>query len=666
MSNRAPVVNELLSRINNFSVEEATQHVDLFSQQLARQPWLAWKHVFALHRSKDVASATPSTDQFYEHFTAVMHTPEPSLPPLHLPPQLASLRSPYDGPITVEEIHAAVKGMSNHTARGPDAVPIEVFRCPEVCAALVPVLNRLFDDAQPHDDRILRLPPDLLDAFLTPVYKRKGDSREAKNHRPVVLLSHVLKIMDKILLLRLRSTIEPLLLKNQNAYRPSRSTIHHIVALSHLMWRAKKFRSEPLYALFVDFNRAFDSIPRDRLCATLLWFGCSERIVHWILATLVHQSLRLKSDTRAIRPTTGVMQGDTLAPFLFILCIDICLRSLPPVGVNISHPDVPSLVNSLAYADDIVLLANTAVGTQSLFSQLERSALMFGLTINVSKGKTELLIVGRDAPTFPVRTLAGSEVALTHSYKYLGWHLDTDLDWRTDFRRRLKQAWFITHSFSRIWTSSVPDDCKRRLFQATVLPVLTYAAFTYPSTAECWRELHTSCNALLRAALNTRVQWDNPDAHIHTERLYGTLPTLPALLTFHLLTAFGHWVRDDLQRDCEHVVFDVLLAPPPRAPRHKRGSAYNLRTHLTTLTQLPSFEDVVEHAQSKAAWSRTAHATARSVQLQFYESWILPRRLGGTTTEEHNRVISTVKRNWTSWSAKQKKRDYELAFRIRE
>jgi hypothetical protein len=278
---------------------------------------------------------------------------------------------------------------------------------------------------------------------------------------------------------------------------------------------------------------------------------------------------------------------------------------------------------------------------------------MFGLTINTSKGKTELLIINAPGAP-PLTTASGAHVPLTDSYKYLGWHLSMEMDWRADFKKRVKHAWFLTHSFSRVWKSNVPVTVKRNLFQAVIVPVLTYASFTYPATAECHRTMHTTCNALLRAALNTTIRWDNPETHMHTEVLYGDLPTLPAMQTFHLLTAFGHWVRDDLERDRDHAVFDILLAPPPTTGSRRTHTAHNLRSHLQHLTQLPSFEDVVECAQDRQRWRRAATSAAREVQLHMFRSWILPRRLGGCSDEEHSRVMSVVKANWTRWMAKRR------------
>ena len=80
----------------------------------------------------------------------------------------------------------------------------------------------------------------------------------------------------------------------------------------------------------------------------------------------------------------GVLQGDTLAPYLFILVVDALLADLPPgIGLSIGptelSPDQAFLLRESAYADDIMLLAHTRDDLAALFGHLERTALHWQL-----------------------------------------------------------------------------------------------------------------------------------------------------------------------------------------------------------------------------------------------------------------------------------------------
>ena len=94
-------------------------------------------------------------------------------------------------------------------------------------------------------------------------------------------------------------------------------------------------------------------------------------------------------------------------------------------------------------------------------------------------------------------------------YKYLGWMCTAD-GWIPDFTKRTKSAWFVLRSYQKVWKSAVSDTQKRKLFYALVIPVLTYASFTYPNTLTVRRTLHTTCNAMLRYALTQLLE---PCAH---------------------------------------------------------------------------------------------------------------------------------------------------------
>ena len=82
--------------------------------------------------------------------------------------------------------------------------------------------------------------------------------------------------------------------------------------------------------LFVDFTKAFDSIHRGKMEQTLLAYGLPRQTVAAI--TILYRNTKVKvrspdGDTEYFDIVAGVLQGDTLSPYLFILCLEYVLRT---------------------------------------------------------------------------------------------------------------------------------------------------------------------------------------------------------------------------------------------------------------------------------------------------------------------------------------------------
>ena len=82
--------------------------------------------------------------------------------------------------------------------------------------------------------------------------------------------------------------------------------------------------------MFVDFSKAFDSVHRKKLNEIILANGIHEEIASTIMMLYQNSKSMVRSpdgDTDFFDIIAGVLQGDTLAPFLFILCLDYALRT---------------------------------------------------------------------------------------------------------------------------------------------------------------------------------------------------------------------------------------------------------------------------------------------------------------------------------------------------
>ena len=111
----------------------------------------------------------------------------------------------------------------------------------------------------------------------------------------------------------------------------------------------------------------------------------------------------------------GVLQGDTLGPYLFIICLDGVLR----ISIDIMKDNGSKLakersrryptqtIMDSAYADDIVLLANTPAQAEAQQHSLEQAAV--GTDLHVNAHKTEYMCFNQGGD---ISTVNGSSLKL--------------------------------------------------------------------------------------------------------------------------------------------------------------------------------------------------------------------------------------------------------------
>jgi len=127
-----------------------------------------------------------------------------------------------------------------------------------------------------------------------------------------------------MILNRIRADIDKKLRINQNGFRPGRTTTSQIVALRRITESVKEHQL-PAIIIFIDFRNAFDSIHRGKMLRILRAYGIPDMLVNAIADTYT-DNISPDGETDVFDITAGVLQGDTLAPFLFIIVRDYALR----------------------------------------------------------------------------------------------------------------------------------------------------------------------------------------------------------------------------------------------------------------------------------------------------------------------------------------------------
>ena len=275
--------------------------------------------------------------------------------------------------ITRLGVEVAAEALKRNRAAGPDnAMTAEVIRDGGtfIIDQLYKICQIVFENCQ--------APPLWVTSLIIPL-PNKGNLELMTNWRGISLISIAAKLYNRILLNRIQKPIDNLLRKNQAGFRRGRSCSQQIHILRRII-EAANLDALPLYITFIDFTKAFDSLDREMMFAILRHYGIPQKIVDAIRALYDKSKSRVYVDGKLSDPfdiTTGVLQGDVLASFLFIIVIDYISKNsvadfgyLTHKGSDNEHKSFYSFrtstkrpverrLNDLAFADDIALCEST-------------------------------------------------------------------------------------------------------------------------------------------------------------------------------------------------------------------------------------------------------------------------------------------------------------------
>ena len=296
---------------------------------------------------------------------------------------------------------------------------------------------------------------------------------------------------------------------------------------------------------------------------------------------------------RTNKPQAGVLQGDTLAPYLFIICLDDMLRTsidkIRENGFKLTkkrsrrYPAKTKTITDANYAEDIAILANTPNQAETLLHSLEQATADIGLHVNAHK--TEYMCYNQ---TGDISTLDGTPLKLVDKFTYLGSSVSSA---EKDIDMWLMKAWTAINMLSIIWKSDLTNKMKRSFFQAAVVSILLYGCTTWTLTKWLEKKLDGNYIRMLRAILN-KSWWQHPTRH----QLYGHLPPIMKTIQVRRTRHAGHcWRRRD------ELISDVLLWTPTYGQAKAARPAQTYIQQLCEDTEC-SPEDLPEAMNAREKW----------------------------------------------------------------
>lgn len=261
-------------------------------------------------------------------------------------------------------------------------------------------------------------------AKILPYLKKPELGYTFDNIRPIALTSCLVKVIERVLLLRINRFLSTknLLNPRQIGFREGCSIWWaHIDLESRIHWARRNKHIAALVTL--DISKAYDSVEYSILLDLLSQYSFPKYIIAWVAAFLEDRQFFCYQHGYAsstYKQTRGVPQGSVLSPVLF----NVLLSAIPV------HPDVQTYV----YADDIAFFSSSQdihslfLSLQSYLNVLERwlDSLNFSLNVN----KCAILVFPITDPISISLSYHQESIRQVDSLKYLGIIYDSKLNWR--------------------------------------------------------------------------------------------------------------------------------------------------------------------------------------------------------------------------------------------
>lgn len=416
------------------------------------------------------------------------------------------------------EIEAVIVQLKNHKATGPDSLPAELFKygSSPLANALTPIIREVWSTC---------CIPDIWKEGVIITIPKKGDLGDCKNWRGITLLNTIEKVLAFIILGRILPSVDILLRQEQAGFRKGRSCVDHINTLRLIIEQSVEMNS-PLYLLFVDFERAFDTIHRTAIWSALQNLGIPETIVNLIkeLYRDAACSVRYKGKHSAkFNISRGVRQGCVLSPLLFLVVLDSVL-----VQTNIQAPNGIQWrpfqkLNDLDYADDICMMTHRLPDMENKLRSLIVNAAKVGLRVNF--GKTKVMRIKTNCSDPLTATIDDNLVTIedVEIFSYLGSVITKTGGADLDIQSRINKARYAFRSLEKVWRSNIISRrTKIRIFNSSVKSVLLYGSETWRVTDILSNKLRVFTNKCLRRIC--RIFYPDTISNARLHSLTGSEP----------------------------------------------------------------------------------------------------------------------------------------------
>ena len=387
-----------------------------------------------------------------------------------------------------------------------------------------------------------KTPKEWQTGVIIPIFK-KGDRKQCTNYRGISLLSLPGKVYAKCLERKCRQIVEPILEDCQCGFRPGRSTTDQIFTLKQIFEKSWEYGKD-IYACFVDLEKAYDRVPRDKLWKVLQEYDIDGQLLLAIKSLYRQPEFCVRVNGKQSEPFNvgvGLRQGCVLSPLLFIIYMNWIDRlSQTDECIRLGSFQISRLL----FADDLVLLADSEPGLQRALNCFEAACSIAGMKI--STAKSEILHLSR-SPNQCCLQVGGVSLKQVEKFKYLGVLFKSDGRQDAEIDARIGKASAVMRAlhYSVVMKRELSKKAKLSVFRSIFVPILTYGHESWIMTDRIRSQVQASEMRFLR-----RIERLTLFDKVRSSEIRQSLNVEPVLLRIERsqLRWFGHVSRMPQER----------------------------------------------------------------------------------------------------------------------
>lgn len=376
---------------------------------------------------------------------------------------------------SLQELQEAVQSGSN-TSPGRDGLCYELLKHLDdsVLIEILALFNSVWKEG--------KLPVEWKHAVVVPVLKPGKDASSPSSYRPIALTSVLCKIMERMVTNRLVYFLENKghFAAYQNGFRTGRSTMESVALLDHDIKKAFQNR-EVMVSVFLDIERAYDSLWKDGLLIKLYDAGIRGRMFNWIKDFLKERTIQVRiggTSSKSVKIGNGTPQGSVISPVLF------------NVMINDIFDQVGTGFGKSLFADDGAIwkrgrnIKYILRQVQKALRSVENWANKWGFRISVSKSKYMIFGFRRKIPDYEL-CLYDSPLEKVKVFKFLGVWFDERLTWRVHIDKTIGKCEKVLNVMRSIagcdWGAG--RETMYLIYLAMIRSVIDYGSIAYGSAA---------------------------------------------------------------------------------------------------------------------------------------------------------------------------------------